>query len=231
MKKTEKISILLCEHDASFGLLLSEFLQAKGYAVTLTDNGEVAWQYFLHGEYDLCILEVDTPQKNGFELAADIRETSDIPIFFFSDKNQPADVLAAYKAGADDYLCKPCSMEIVIYKIASIMRRIKKKSEIEQTEFQLGSVHFDANKQILASEDHLQHLSSRENDLLLLLAQNSNSLMERSYILKTIWKNDSYFCTRSLSVYINHLRKHLSIEPNVRIMSVHGKGYKLVTPA
>ncbi len=226
--KTEKISILLCEPDASFGLLLNEYLTDKGYAVELLDNGEVAWQHFLHGRYDICILETDLPQLNGLELARDIRESSDIPILFLSSRTTNSDILAGYKAGADDYLCKPCSMEIVLCKIKSIMRRIRKRDEVLQNEFQLGEIHFDANRQTLQTANESRHLSSREADLLQVLALRPNQLVERSYILKTIWKSDSYFCTRSLSVYINHLRKHLQLDPNIRITSIHGKGYKLV---
>ncbi len=225
---TEKTSILLCEPDASFGLLLREYLTDKGYLVELIENGELAWQHFVHGSYDLCILETDLPQRNGLELARDIRENSDTPILFLTHKNTSADILAGYKAGADDYLCKPCSMEIVLYKIYSIMRRIRKREEVLQTEFQLGTIFFDANHQTLQTAEESKHLSSRESDLLQLLAQNRNQLVERSYILKTIWKNDSYFCTRSLSVYVNHLRKHLQIDPTLTIKSIHGKGYKLI---
>ncbi len=229
--KSNKISILLCEDDASFGMLLCEYLRERGYEVELAQNGEQGWQFFNAKKYDICIFDIMMPHKTGMELTKDIRAVgSEIPIIFLTAKNQPEDILEGYRAGADDYVCKPCQMEIMIYKIESIMRRIRNKEEKPKTEFHLGKFFFDATRQSLVGEGENIHLSSKEAELLQMLCNKPNALVERSFILKNIWQNDSYFSTRSLSVYINHLRNHLAGEPNVKIMSVHGKGYKIIVP-
>lgn len=229
MLKAEKISILLCEDDLNFGMLLSDFLRSRGYVVDFAQDGDDGWVKFTHSKYDICIFDVMMPLKNGFELTKEIRESgSDVPVLFLSARTSKEDVLEGYRVGGDDYITKPCSMEILIYKIESIMRRIRKRDMECRTRFQLGRLEFDATRQTLHDGDEKIHLSSRENELLLILCQRCDELVERSYILKSIWLNDTYFACRSLSVYINHLRKILAREPNVKIMSVHGKGYKIV---
>lgn len=227
----KSISILLCEDDLNYGMLLNDFLHSSGYHVDLALDGDSGWVKFTHSKYDICIFDVMMPLKSGFELAADIRSTgSDVPIIFLSARTAKEDILEGYKVGGDDYVTKPCSMEILIYKIESIMRRIRKRELEEKTVFQLGRIQFDTTRQTLTDGNQSKHLSSRENELLLLLARNANRLVERSYILKSVWLNDTYFSGRSLSVYINHLRKLLAAETAVKIMSVHGKGYKIVIP-
>lgn len=229
--KEERISILLCEDDLNFGMLLSDFLRSSGYDVDLAQDGDDGWVKFTHSKYDLCIFDVMMPLKSGFELTADIRSTgSDVPVIFLSARTSKEDVLEGYKVGGDDYVTKPCSMEILIYKIESIMRRIRKRELEEKTVFRLGKFTFDTTRQTLTDGNESKRLSSRENELLLLLARNANRLVERSYILKTVWLSDTYFSCRSLSVYINHLRKLLAADTDVKIMSVHGKGYKIVVP-
>ncbi len=229
MLKAEKISILLCEDDLNFGMLLNDYLLSRGYLVDLAQDGDDGWVKFTHSKYDLCIFDVMMPLKSGFELAKEIRESgSDVPILFLTARTSKEDILEGYRVGGDDYMTKPCSMEILIYKIESIMRRIRKRDLENRTQFQLGRLVYDASRQTLHDGEAKIHLSSRENELLLILCQRHGELVERSAILKSIWLNDNYFACRSLSVYINHLRKILAIEPAIRILSVHGKGYKIV---
>ncbi len=225
------VSILVCEDDVNYGMLLCEFLQTRGYKVDFAQDGEQGWQYFNQKTYDLCIFDISMPHKDGFTLTREIRATgADTPIIFLSARTSQDDMLEGYRAGADDYITKPCLMEIVIYKIENIIRRIRKIEEEEKTQFQLGNLFFDATHQTLTDGINVIHLSSHEAELLQVLAQNANHLVERSYILKRIWSNDNYFSTRSLSVYINHVRNHLKLDSSVKIMSVHGKGYKLILP-
>lgn len=229
--KERPISILLCEDDINFGMLLSDFLQGKGYLVDLAQDGDDGWIRFCQSKYDVCIFDVMMPLKNGYELAKEIRRSgSDIPILFLSARTSKEDILEGYRVGGDDYVTKPCSMEILMYKIESITRRILKKEMDNKRYFQIGQFEYDSVRQYLTLGDQKQHLSSRENDLLLVLAQGANELVERNYILKTVWQKENYFNGRSLSVYINHLRKLLAGDKEVRIASVHGKGYKLVIP-
>ena len=227
----EKTRILLCEDDENLGMLLREYLQAKGYNVTLAPDGEAGFQHFSSEKFDLCILDVMMPKKDGFTLAQDIRKVNAvIPIVFLTAKSLKEDVLEGFRIGADDYISKPFSMEEMLLRIEAIMRRISGKKNKNGSEFQLGNMTFDSQKQTLTSEKGVAKLTTKECELLSLLVQNANSILERNYALKTIWVEDNYFNARSMDVYITKLRKLLKNDPNVEIINIHGKGYKLIIP-
>jgi len=227
----QKIKILLAEDDQNLGMLLKEYLIAKGYETDLFPDGEMAYHGFTKNPYNICILDVMMPKKDGFSLAQDIRLlNSDMPIIFLTAKNMKDDVIKGFKIGADDYITKPFSMEELIFRIEAILRRTTKdnKQIQEQTTFKLGKFTFDAHKQILSTEDTSTKLTTKESELLRLLCNNANKVLERNFALKTIWIDDNYFNARSMDVYITKLRKHLKDEPGVEIINVHGKGYKLI---
>lgn len=227
----EKTKILLCEDDESLGMLLREYLQAKDYNVTLAPDGEAGLQLFTNEKFDLCILDVMMPKKDGFTLAQDIRKINAIiPIVFLTAKSLKEDVLEGFRIGADDYIPKPFSMEEMLLRIEAIMRRISGKKNKSGSEYNLGKMIFDTQKQTLTSESKTTKLTTKECELLSLLVQNANSILERNYALKTIWVEDNYFNARSMDVYITKLRKLLREDPNVEIINIHGKGYKLVIP-
>ena len=227
----EKTRILLCEDDENLGMLLREYLQAKGYNVTLAPDGEAGYQLFSSEKFDLCILDVMMPKKDGFTLAQDIRKVNGvIPIVFLTAKSLKEDVLEGFRIGADDYITKPFSMEEMLLRIEAIMRRISGKKSKSGSEFQLGTMVFDAQKQTLTSVKGITKHTTKECELLSLLVQNGNSILERNYALKTIWVEDNYFNARSMDVYITKLRKLLKDDPNVEIINIHGKGYKLIIP-
>ena len=227
----EKIKILLCEDDENLGMLLREYLQAKGYNVTLAPDGEAGYQHFSNEKFDLCILDVMMPKKDGFTLAQDIRKVNGIiPIVFLTAKSLKDDVLEGFRIGADDYITKPFSMEEMLLRIEAIMRRISGKKNKNGSEYQLGNMTFDTQKQTLVTENGITKLTTKECELLALLVQNANNILERNYALKTIWVEDNYFNARSMDVYITKLRKLLKNDPNVEIINIHGKGYKLVIP-
>ncbi len=227
----EKTKILLCEDDESLGMLLREYLQAKDYNVTLAPDGEAGYQLFTNEKFDLCILDVMMPKKDGFTLAQDIRKINGIvPIVFLTAKSLKEDVLEGFRIGADDYITKPFSMEEMLLRIEAIMRRISGKRNKNGSEFKLGSMTFDIQKQTLTTEKGIVKLTTKECELLALLVQNANSILERNYALKTIWVEDNYFNARSMDVYITKLRKIIKDDPEVEIINIHGKGYKLVIP-
>ena len=224
-----KYRILLAEDDENLGSLLQEYLQAKNYEADWVSNGEKAFRHFEQFHYDLCLLDVMMPVKDGFTLASEIRMmNSDIQIIFLTAKSMKEDVLEGFSLGADDYLTKPFSMEELLFRIEAILRRTKGARSGETNVWKIGSFTFDANKQKLTGTGTEQKLTTKESELLSLLCNNINKVLERNFTLKAIWIDDNYFNARSMDVYITKLRKYLKADPNVQIINVHGKGYKLV---
>jgi len=227
----KKVKLLLAEDDENLGLLLKEYLIAKGYETDLYPDGEAAYKGFTKNQpYNLCILDIMMPKKDGISLAKDIRLLNmDIPIIFLTAKNMKEDVLEGFKIGADDYITKPFSMEELIFRIEAIMRRVMQDSSTtEDAVYKLGIYTFDTRKQILSGGEEEVKLTTKEAELLRLLCNNANKVLERNFALKTIWIDDNYFNARSMDVYITKLRKHLKDDPKVEIINVHGKGYKLI---
>jgi DNA-binding response OmpR family regulator len=227
----EKVKVLLCEDDENLGMLLREYLQTKGYDADLQPDGEAGYKAFTRIKYDLCVFDVMMPKKDGFALASDIRNiNSEVPIIFLTAKSMKEDILQGFKLGADDYLSKPFSMEELLSRIESILRRVKGKKVKDVIVYNIGGFIFDAQKQSLSFDGDTKKLTTKESELLRLLASNANSILERNFALKSIWEDDNYFNARSMDVYITKLRKLLKDDPNVAIINIHGKGYKLITP-
>lgn len=228
----EEVNVLLAEDDVNLGTLLKEYLLAKGYKTDLYVDGEMAYKGFTKNTYDICILDVMMPKKDGFALAADIRVlNAKIPIIFLTAKSQKEDILEGFKIGADDYLTKPFSMEELLVRIEAVLRRTSKdKGLANQTEFVIGEYSFDTNKQLLEFAGEPTKLTTKESELLKLLCQNKNEVLERNIALRSIWIDDNYFNARSMDVYITKLRKHLNKDSSIEIINVHGKGFKLIAP-
>ena len=231
MNDDNKLKILLCEDDENLGMLLREYLQAKGYVAELCADGEAGFKAFLKTKFDICVLDVMMPKKDGFTLAQEIRAANtDVPIIFLTAKTLKEDILEGFKLGADDYITKPFSMEELVFRIEAILRRTKGKKSRESTIYHLGEFTFDTQKQLLQIGEKQTKLTTKENELLALLCSHSNEILQRDFALKTIWIDDNYFNARSMDVYITKLRKHLKDDPQIEIINIHGKGYKLITP-
>jgi DNA-binding response OmpR family regulator len=227
----EKQRILLCEDEESLGMLLREYLQAKGYDAELYLDGESGYKAFVKGHFDMCLLDVMMPKMDGFSLAREIRIVNqEVPIIFLTAKNLKDDILEGFKLGADDYLTKPFSMDELVYRMEAIMRRVRGKNQKVQTVYQIGKFTFDTQRQILSFGDEQTKLTTKESELLALLCSHSNEVLERELALKTIWIDDNYFNARSMDVYITKLRKHLRADDRIEINNVHGKGYRLIVP-
>ena len=225
------ISILLAEDDNNLGLLLRNYLTAKNYETALFINGNLAFEAFPTGSFDLCILDIMMPEMDGITLAREIRHLNpDIPIIFLTAKNQKEDIIDGFKSGADDYITKPFSMEELLYRIEAILRRTTSPAVNRKSEsYSIGGYSFDTLKQMLAFNDQTIKLTTKESELLELLCRHGNEILERNFALKTIWIDDNYFNARSMDVYITRLRKYLKKDPSVKILNVHGRGYKLIS--
>jgi DNA-binding response OmpR family regulator len=226
-----KIRILLAEDDNNLGILLRNYLTAKNYETTLFTNGYLALEAFPTGLFGLCILDIMMPEMDGLTLARKIRLSHPgIPIIFLTAKNQPEDIIEGFKSGADDYITKPFSMEELLYRIEAILRRTTSPGVNRKDEFYtIGVYSFDPLKQLLVFKDQTIKLTTKESELLELLCRHGNEILERNFALKTIWIDDNYFNARSMDVYITRLRKYLKKDPSVKILNIHGRGYKLIS--
>ncbi|WP_010182888.1 response regulator transcription factor [Aquimarina agarilytica] len=230
--ESENKKILLVEDDPNFGTILKDYLTINNYEVTHAKNGMEGFEKFKRDNFNLCILDVMMPYKDGFTLAKEIKDKNkNIPIIFLTAKAMKEDVLKGYKVGADDYLNKPFDSEVLLMKIKAIMQRKIVDNEVEskQVEFEIGKFHFNSRLRFLTymKEDPVK-LSPKENDLLRLLGLNLNDLMTRELALTKIWRDDNYFTSRSMDVYIAKLRKYLKKDGNVEILNIHGEGFRLV---
>jgi DNA-binding response OmpR family regulator len=224
-------NILLVEDDANLGSLLQEYLIDKGFPTDLATDGQKGWQSFVDKEYDLCIFDVMMPKKDGFSLAKEVRMSGrDVPIIFLTAKSMKEDTMQGFRVGADDYVTKPFDREELLLRIEAILRRYKKQPDApeESKVFHVGQYIFDYSHQQLSANDKSARLTSKESELLKLFCQNLNQPISRSFALKTIWGDDSYFNARSMDVYITKLRKYLREDPSIQIMNLHGEGFKLM---
>ncbi len=225
--------ILLVEDDPNFGIVLKDYLGLNDYHVTHAKDGIEGLIMFKNNSYDLCILDVMMPRKDGFSLAQDIRATDkEVPIIFLTAKTLKEDVLKGYSVGADDYLNKPFDSEVLLHKIKAILQRkdSDKSSDSEQYEFVIGKFSFNSKLRHLSigEKGEPQKLSPKESKLLRMLAIHKNDLMPRELALTKIWRDDNYFTSRSMDVYIAKLRKYLKADEHVEILNIHGEGFRLL---
>jgi DNA-binding response OmpR family regulator len=224
--------ILLVEDDPNFGTVLKDYLKLNDYDVTHAKDGLEGLISFKNDDYDICILDVMMPKKDGFTLAKDIRSVNkDVPIIFLTAKSMKEDVLRGYQVGADDYLNKPFDSEVLLYKLKAIIQRkeIDGSAEDNQFEFEIGKFHLNSKlRQLSFNGEDPRKLSPKENKLLKLLALYKNDLLPREMALTKIWRDDNYFTSRSMDVYIAKLRKYLKPDEKVEIINIHGEGFRLV---
>ncbi|MEQ8423224.1 MAG: response regulator transcription factor [Cyclobacteriaceae bacterium] len=218
--------ILLVEDDPGLGFVIKDNLSHKNYDVTLCVNGEEAQERFFNQAFDLCILDVMLPKKDGFSLAQSIREKNkNVPILFVTAKSLIEDKINGFHSGGDDYLVKPFSMEELICRVEVFLRRSSTLGS--QESFKIGSYHFDCRSLDLAHSDGSKTLTQKEAEVLRLLCSNSDKVLKREEILKSIWGDDDYFMGRSLDVFISRLRKYLKRDPSIKIVNYHGVGFRL----
>ncbi|MBL7893324.1 MAG: response regulator transcription factor [Bacteroidia bacterium] len=231
MVAEEKIKILLAEDDSNLGNLLKEYLEAKNYDTSWAKNGKEGFDLFKKNSYDLCLLDVMMPLKDGFTLAKEIRaQNKSVPIVFLTAKSMKEDAIEGFTVGADDYITKPFSMEELLLRLNAILRRTKNQTTADNTIkfFEIGQYQFDYENQKLKMGKKEQGLTTKEAELLRLLCLHKNDVLDRNFALNAIWKDDNYFNSRSMDVFVTRLRKYLKDDPKVEIINIHGKGFKLL---
>ncbi|HRJ31504.1 MAG TPA: response regulator transcription factor [Cyclobacteriaceae bacterium] len=222
-----KLSILVVEDDPNLGFVIQDNLGLQGYDVSLGRDGEEGLRLFHEKKFNLCILDVMMPKKDGFSVARAIREQNrDIPILFLTAKAMTEDKLEGFRTGADDYITKPFSLEELFCRVEVFLKRGQAASEPEKI-IMLGSFTFDYSNFRLTTRLSERTLTSREAEVLRLLFLNRNRVLKREEILKAVWGDDDYFLGRSMDVFISKLRKYLKDDPTVQIVNYHGVGFKL----
>lgn len=227
----DKHKILYVEDEDALGQIVAESIESRGYEVRLFKTATAGFKSFCDSTPDICVLDIMLPDKDGFELAKDIRDIDkQIPIVFLTAKSKIDDIKKGFDLGAHDYIKKPFSIEELIIRINAILRKEKDTTVQDQNTnvFNIGKYLFKIDRQTLTIGQQTQNLTSREAELLKLLVENKNAVLKREIVLKRIWGDDSFFNGRSMDVFITKLRKHLSGDSNIEIINIRGKGYKIV---
>ncbi len=224
-----KARILLVEDDPTLSFVVKNSLQQAGYDVVHCPDGETAWQQFTKKSFDICLLDVVLPKKDGMALANDIRrQNENIPILLLTSKSMDDDKIAGFKSGADDYITKPFNMQELLLRIEVFLKRTMKKDDDAPTRFQLGDLTFDFTNLILSGNGTEHQLTQREADLIRYLCLNANRVLKREEILLNVWGREDYFLGRSMDVFVTKVRKYLKEQPGVELQTIHGVGFKFV---
>lgn len=225
----EKQNILLVEDDSNLGFVVKDNLIKDGYNVDLCVDGIQALQRFLNQPYDLCVLDVMLPEKDGFTLAKDIRKyNAEIPIIFLTAKSMLEDKVEGFNIGGDDYMTKPFEYPELAARISALLKRSGvQESNQKQDVFRIGTYTFDSSNLVLTRKGTEQKLTKKEASILKLLSMNINEVVKRDFILNAVWGSDDYFSGRSMDVFISKLRKYLKDDPKIEITNLHGVGFKL----
>ena len=221
-----KARLLYAEDDETLAFLTKDNLEQNGYDVVHCADGNSCLELFNREVFDICVLDIMMPKKDGFEVATAIRERNVvIPIIFLSAKALKEDRIKGLRLGADDYMVKPFSIEELLLKIEIFLKRSQRIDTLPNSII-VGRFHFDTNNYTLTESDEVVTLTQREAELLKLFLDNKNVVLKREQILKSLWGDDDYFMGRSLDVFISRLRKILSSEKNIAIENLHGIGFR-----
>jgi two-component system OmpR family response regulator len=221
--------ILFVEDDPNLGLLLKENLDNKGFETVWCKDGDEGIIAFAEHPFDICILDVMLPVKDGFTLSKEIRAmNNDIPIIFLTARSMHEDRIYGLEIGADDYITKPFSTHELYLRINAILRRTQNRAVVQDKVKKVGRYLFDHKKMTLHCGNDIKRLSSKEADLLQILIQHKDELVSRTVILNKVWGNDDYFSAKSMDVYISKIRKLLKDDPDIEILNAYGTGFKLI---
>jgi DNA-binding response OmpR family regulator len=222
-----KAKVFLAEDDTSLGFVIKDNLEEEGYEVVHCQDGQAAMERFNKDEFDICLLDVMMPNKDGFAVAKKIRQQSDlIPILFLTSKSMEEDKVKGFQTGADDYITKPFSMQELMMRMNVFLRRTKKMHSETREEYQIGSLHFSFTDLKLTSPEGAFSLTQREADLLRFLCRHPNKVLKREEVLMNVWGKDDYFLGRSMDVFMTKLRKYFKADPQINLETIHGLGFR-----
>ena len=229
--KLKKEKVMLVDSSDNLRHVIKDYLEISGFDVVDYKDGADADKSFNKGLFDICVIDVALKNYDGFKLLQNMRKLDkNVPIVILSSYSSKEDRIKGFNLGCDDYITKPFSMEELVLRIEAILRRVKGKKGKEVTVYKIGKFTFDTQRQVLFTDEKTDNLTTKESELLSLLCAHMNEILERNFALKTIWIDDNYFNARSMDVYITKLRKKLKDDPDIEIINIHGKGYKLIAP-
>jgi DNA-binding response OmpR family regulator len=224
---TKKVKVLLAEDDMSLGYVIKDNLQDAGYEVVLCPDGQTAIEKFDKTEYDICLLDVMMPNKDGFTVARKIRQQSDmVPILFLTAKSMEEDKIKGFLTGADDYITKPFSMQELLLRMDVFIRRSRKLHADNVQEYSIGQMKFSYTDLKLHTSAETFTLTQKEADLLKFLCEHANHILKRDEVLLNVWGKDDYFLGRSMDVFMTKLRKYFKADPNIILETIHGVGFR-----
>jgi DNA-binding response OmpR family regulator len=223
-----KAKVLLAEDDAALGFVIKDSLEEAGYEVVLFEEGQSAIDQFAKGSFDICLLDVMMPNKDGFTVAKRIRQQSDVvPILFLTARSMEEDKIKGFQTGADDYITKPFSMAELLLRMEVFLRRTKKMHAENVQEYSIGHLRFSYANLSITSAEGVNTLTQKEAELLLFLCKHINKVLKREEVLINVWGKDDYFLGRSMDVFITKLRKYFRPDPEVVLETIHGVGFRL----
>ncbi|MEJ6680752.1 MAG: response regulator transcription factor [Flavobacteriales bacterium] len=224
----DKQKILLVEDDENLGYVIQDLLSMNGYKVHLARDGKEGLLFFNKSKYDLCLIDVMMPKKDGFELAEDIQKLNNsVPLVFLTARNQKEDKIKGLKLGADDYITKPFDSDEFLLRVKAILRRGSTEKNNSEKEYKIGEYTFTPSTLILSKDNDNRRLTKKESALLKLLCEHKGKILERGVVSNLIWGDDSYFVGRSMDVFITRLRKYLKDDSTISITNIHGIGFRL----
>ena len=224
------VTILYAEDEVFLGKIVKESLESRGFSVYMETDGAKVFDLFKKTAPDVCVLDIMLPNKDGFEIAGEIRAANDrVPILFLTAKTQTDDVVKGFTLGGNDYIRKPFSMEELIVRIENLLRKKEGRPVgVGADAIQMGKFQFLSNRQLLVKDSAEKRLSYRETALLKILYENRDGITDRKSILQQLWGNDSFFNSRNLDVYINKIRGYLKEDEKLEIVTIKGIGYRFI---
>lgn len=227
----DKAKILLVEDDATLSYVVKDSLNKNGYDVVHCSDAEGAWQQFMKHNFDICLLDVMLPKKDGMSLANQIRQKNqNIPILLLTSKSMDDDKIAGFRSGADDYITKPFNMQELLLRLDVFLKRTRKQEDEVPDAIKLGELEFDYSNLVLRGPDKDKQLTQREADLIKYFCTNANKVLKRDEILLNVWGKEDYFLGRSMDVFITKVRKYIKGQEGVELQTIHGIGFKFVMP-
>lgn len=224
-----KAKVLFVEDDASLAFIVKDHLEDNGYEVIYCVDGESAWQQFMRHAFDICLLDVMLPKKDGLTLAAQIRKKNEtIPILLLTAVSTDESKIAGFQKGVDDYITKPFNMQELLLRMEVFLKRTQKKQDELSEPVKIGNLAFDFKNLMLKTPTETIQLTQRESELFRFFYLNTNKVLKREDILTEIWGKDDYFLGRSMDVFITKLRKYIRGQEGVEIQTIHGVGFKFV---